>query len=77
MGFSKGFDTFAPLGPCLVNSELIGDPAKLQLRTSVNGQVRQDETVQICCSGAVSHLLSFVRHDVAEGQYHYDRDSWR
>ncbi len=60
-GFSKGFDTFAPLGPCLVNSELIGDPAKLQLRTSVNGQVRQDETVSdllFRCEYLISYLSS-------------------
>lgn len=41
--FSKGFDTFAPLGPCLVASELIGDPSSLHLTTKINGQVRQDE----------------------------------
>lgn len=44
-GFSKGFDTFAPLGPVLVRADLIGDPSKLQLSTIVNGSVRQDESV--------------------------------
>lgn len=44
-GFSKGFDTFAPLGPCLGRSNLVGDPAKLDLATVVNGQVRQKECV--------------------------------
>ncbi|OBT95452.1 hypothetical protein VE01_05140 [Pseudogymnoascus verrucosus] len=37
-GFSKGFDTFAPLGPCLVSSKLIDDPAKLHLKTTVDGE---------------------------------------
>ncbi|RKL18920.1 hypothetical protein BFJ70_g14134 [Fusarium oxysporum] len=44
-GFSKGFDTFAPLGPCLVAAELIGDPATLHLKTIINGETRQDETL--------------------------------
>ena len=41
--FSKGFDTFAPMGPCLVASRLIGDPSSLHITTKINGQVRQDE----------------------------------
>ncbi|CAI9634632.1 fumarylacetoacetate hydrolase domain-containing protein 2 [Alternaria burnsii] len=44
-GFSKGFDTFAPIGPALVASELIGDPKKLLLQTIVDGEVRQNEYV--------------------------------
>lgn len=44
-GFSKGFDTFAPLGPALVRADLVGDPARLELATVVNGEVRQQESV--------------------------------
>ncbi|CAN9283187.1 unnamed protein product [Alternaria alternata] len=44
-GFSKGFDTFAPIGPALVASELVGDPKRLLLQTIVNGEVRQKEYV--------------------------------
>lgn len=44
-GFSKGFDTFAPLGPVLVAPALIPDPSKLHLKTIVDDQVRQDESV--------------------------------
>src|SRR5205809_3888376 len=29
----KSFDTFAPIGPCLVTSGSIGDPGKLQIQT--------------------------------------------
>ncbi|KAI6356232.1 hypothetical protein MCOR25_007922 [Pyricularia grisea] len=43
-GFSKGFDTFAPLGPCLVRSDLVGPPDQLLLKTIVDGEVRQQET---------------------------------
>lgn len=44
-GFSKGFDTFAPLGPCLVAGDSIDEPSKLRLRTIVDGDVRQNELV--------------------------------
>ncbi|KAJ5931457.1 hypothetical protein N7516_005946 [Penicillium verrucosum] len=44
-GFSKGFDTFAPLGPCLVAASEIADPSKLLLKTIVGGKVRQEEYV--------------------------------
>lgn len=42
-GFSKGFDTFAPLGPALVSSALIDDPNDLLLETIVDGETRQKE----------------------------------
>ncbi|RSH81659.1 uncharacterized protein EHS24_007839 [Apiotrichum porosum] len=43
--FSKGFDKFAPLGPVIVASALIPDPSKLDLKTVVNGEVRQETPV--------------------------------
>ncbi|KAL2436789.1 Caffeoylpyruvate hydrolase [Exophiala dermatitidis] len=58
-GFSKGFDTFAPMGPCLVAAELIGDPAQLHLKTIVDGEIRQDESVSdllFDCAYLVSYL---------------------
>ena len=38
----KTFDTFAPLGPCLVTGDEIGDPNALQIKTVLNGEVMQD-----------------------------------
>jgi 2-keto-4-pentenoate hydratase/2-oxohepta-3-ene-1,7-dioic acid hydratase in catechol pathway len=38
----KTFDTFAPLGPCLVTTDEIKDPNTLPIRTTINGQVLQD-----------------------------------
>jgi 2-keto-4-pentenoate hydratase/2-oxohepta-3-ene-1,7-dioic acid hydratase in catechol pathway len=38
----KTFDTFAPLGPCLVWKDEIPDPGALKIRTILNGQVMQD-----------------------------------
>jgi 2-keto-4-pentenoate hydratase/2-oxohepta-3-ene-1,7-dioic acid hydratase in catechol pathway len=38
----KFFDTFAPLGPCLVTRDEIPDPNALRLRTILNGETVQD-----------------------------------
>ncbi|KAK1722798.1 hypothetical protein CaCOL14_010343 [Colletotrichum acutatum] len=60
-GFSKGFDTFAPLGPCLVRPDLVGDPKSLHLETKVDGEVRQTEGVDdllFDCAYIISYLSS-------------------
>lgn len=41
-GFSKGFDTFCPLGPVVVSRQSLPDPKVLELRTTLNGRVMQD-----------------------------------
>ncbi len=38
----KSFDTFSPLGPCLVTTDEIPNPNVLKIRTVLNGQVMQD-----------------------------------
>jgi 2-keto-4-pentenoate hydratase/2-oxohepta-3-ene-1,7-dioic acid hydratase in catechol pathway len=38
----KSFDTFAPLGPCLVTKDEVGDPKELQIQTAVNGRIVQN-----------------------------------
>jgi len=38
----KTFDTFAPLGPCLVTPEDIPDPNALRLQCHINGETLQD-----------------------------------
>lgn len=38
----KTFDTFAPLGPCLVLKDELPDPNALGIRTVLNGQTMQD-----------------------------------
>ena len=42
----KSFDSFCPLGPCLVTADEIRDPSGLAIRTILNG-----ETVQDCNTG--------------------------
>lgn len=38
----KTFDTFAPLGPCIVTQDEIVNPNKLRLQTVLNGETVQD-----------------------------------
>jgi len=38
----KTFDTFSPLGPCLVTADEITNPNSLRIKTELNGQVMQD-----------------------------------
>ncbi len=38
----KTFDTFCPMGPCLVTRQDIPDPNALEIRTILNGEVMQD-----------------------------------
>lgn len=39
--YSKGQDTYAPFGPCIVTADEIGDPHTLDLWLTVNGQTKQ------------------------------------
>jgi len=39
--YSKGQDTYAPFGPCIVTADEIGDPHALDLWLTVNGEIKQ------------------------------------
>ncbi len=41
LGRGKAFDTSAPLGPCIVTADELGDPQNLKLMTRINGEPRQ------------------------------------
>jgi 2-keto-4-pentenoate hydratase/2-oxohepta-3-ene-1,7-dioic acid hydratase in catechol pathway len=59
MTMGKSFDTHGPMGPWLVTPEEIGDPHALELRTWVNGELRQhSNTGQLIfdCFAQVEHL---------------------
>jgi 2-keto-4-pentenoate hydratase/2-oxohepta-3-ene-1,7-dioic acid hydratase in catechol pathway len=45
----KNFDTFAPMGPCLVTADEIPDPAKLKLSLKLNGKTMQERTNEDWC----------------------------
>lgn len=55
----KSFDTFAPLGPCIVTKDKIPDPQKLTLKAFVNGEVRQCSSTSDQIFG-VADLIVFL-----------------
>ncbi|MGB9959838.1 MAG: fumarylacetoacetate hydrolase family protein [Candidatus Bathyarchaeales archaeon] len=42
----KSFDTFAPIGPCIVTRNQLRDPSNLYVRTWVNNELRQNSTTK-------------------------------
>ena len=42
----KSFDTHGPFGPWIVTPDEVGDPQNLDIRTLVNGEVRQDSNTK-------------------------------
>ncbi len=55
----KSFDTHCPLGPWIVTADELGDPHRLQIRTWVNGELRQDSNTKhliFDCFALVEHL---------------------
>ncbi|WP_037605993.1 fumarylacetoacetate hydrolase family protein [Streptacidiphilus rugosus] len=44
--FSKGQDSYAPFGPVVVTADEITDPHDLDLRLTVNGEVKQDSNTR-------------------------------
>lgn len=54
----KSFDTHAPIGPAIVTADEIGDPHRLGITCSVNGELRQ--------SSNTKHLLFNVWAQIAE-----------
>ena len=59
----KGFDTFCPLGPWIVTDIPIDKAGNLNLRTTVNGEVRQDANTNLMLHGIaalVAHVTAFT-----------------
>lgn len=42
----KSFDTHAPVGPCIVTADEIGDPHRLDIKCYVNGELRQNSNTK-------------------------------
>ena len=53
---AKGYDTFAPIGPCIATDI---DPDNLKLETYLNGELRQSARTSDLIFG-VSQLISFI-----------------
>jgi len=55
----KSFDTHGPIGPWITTADEVGDPHALRVRTSVNGELRQDSSTKnliFDCFAIVEHL---------------------
>ena len=55
----KSLDGFTPIGPCIVTADEIGNPHDLNIKCSVNGQLRQDGNTKYMMqtvAGAISEL---------------------
>lgn len=55
---SKGQDTFAPFGPCIVTADEIGDPQDLDLWLTINGEEKQRSNTR--------HMLFKVDHLISD-----------
>lgn len=58
-GYGKGFDGFAPMGPCLVSTRALPDPSVIELKTLLNGEVMQEgraDDMIFSIAEIVSHL---------------------
>jgi 2-keto-4-pentenoate hydratase/2-oxohepta-3-ene-1,7-dioic acid hydratase in catechol pathway len=45
-GLRKSFDTFTPIGPCIVTREEVPDPNALSISCRVNGELRQNDSTR-------------------------------
>jgi len=54
----KSFDTFAPMGPCITTADQIGNPSNLNIRTRVNGELRQNSST----NNMVFNVYEVIHH---------------
>jgi 2-keto-4-pentenoate hydratase/2-oxohepta-3-ene-1,7-dioic acid hydratase in catechol pathway len=59
----KALDTFAPLGPVVLDAAAAPPVADMRLRTLVNGDVRQDASCAQMITG-VPELISYISHGI-------------
>lgn len=55
--FGKSLDGFLPMGPCIVSADEIAYPPKLNIRSYVNGELRQNSNTELLIFG-ISHVIS-------------------
>ncbi|KAJ5620146.1 hypothetical protein N7510_004130 [Penicillium lagena] len=71
MSFSKSFDGFCPVGPCIVSTKVIPDPHVLGISTKVNKELRQAgsttdlifnvaQIVEFCSQGSTIFANSII-----------------
>ena len=55
----KSFDTFGPVGPCVVRGEDLGDPGNLKIECRLNGKTVQSSNTRYMIF-SIPEILSFV-----------------
>ncbi len=60
---AKSFDTFGPIGPVIVEKNKIPDPGNLNLRSYVNGEIRQNGNTSDMIFG-VYELISYISRSI-------------
>ncbi|KAJ8927212.1 hypothetical protein NQ314_020358 [Rhamnusium bicolor] len=55
----KNMDNFCPLGPCVVTKDELGDPHNIQVRTWVNGVLKQNGNTNELIHG-VDKLIEYL-----------------
>lgn len=60
---AKSFDTFGPIGPVIVKKDKIPDHQNLNLRSYVNGELRQDGNTSDMIFG-VYELISYISRSI-------------
>ena len=56
---SKSYDTFGPIGPFLTPAAFVGDPQKLAVKYTLNGNVMQDSTTELMIH-TVAELIAYA-----------------
>ncbi|QDV64124.1 fumarylacetoacetate hydrolase family protein [Crateriforma conspicua] len=60
---AKSFDTFGPIGPCIVTADEIDDPHRIAVKMILNGETVQESTTEqliFDIPALISHLSKFM-----------------
>jgi 2-keto-4-pentenoate hydratase/2-oxohepta-3-ene-1,7-dioic acid hydratase in catechol pathway len=60
---AKSFDTFGPIGPAIISKDKIPDPQNLNLKSFVNGELRQNGNTSEMIFG-VYELISYISRSI-------------
>jgi 2-keto-4-pentenoate hydratase/2-oxohepta-3-ene-1,7-dioic acid hydratase in catechol pathway len=73
LGSGKAFDSGAPLGPCIVTADEIGDPQNLKVMSRINGELRQSSNTSNMiwsCAELIHFFLSKLHAQARHGDHH-------
>ena len=65
----KTFDTFAPVGPCIVTADELADPQNLRVQMLLNGEIMQDQSTAdmiFPIDELIAHISQFVTLEVGD-----------